>query len=148
MKNLPIGIQSFEKLRKNGDLYVDKTEKIYQLAIQSKPFFLSRPRRFGKSLLISTLDALFSGRKELFEGLYVYDKWDWSRKFPVIRIDWTMISHTTPEVMEISLSSWFRRLARDNGITLFSEYAPDCFGELIMELHRKTGEKVVVLVDE
>ncbi|MDR1120328.1 MAG: AAA family ATPase, partial [Dysgonamonadaceae bacterium] len=75
MKNLPIGIQSFESLRSDNYLYVDKTELIYRLVTTGKIYFLSRPRRFGKSMLISTLDALFSGRKELFEGLYIYDKW-------------------------------------------------------------------------
>lgn len=148
MKNLPVGIQSFEDIRSNHYLYVDKTEHLYRLATTGKVYFLSRPRRFGKSLTISTLDALFRGRKELFEGLYIYDKWDWSKKHPVIRIDWTAIKHATTEEIERDLSAWLKRLARDNEITLFSEYASSCFGELIVELHRKTGEKVVVLIDE
>ncbi|MDR0575788.1 MAG: ATP-binding protein [Tannerella sp.] len=148
MKNLPIGIQSFESLRSNSYLYIDKTEHIHRLVTTGKIYFLSRPRRFGKSMLISTLDALFSGRKELFEGLYIYDKWDWSKSNPVIRIDWTAIKHDTLEEIEISLSSRLKRLARGYEITLFSEYASDCFAEMIEELHRKTGKKAVVLVDE
>jgi hypothetical protein len=83
MKNLPIGIQSFEDLRSNDYLYVDKTELIRQIITNGKVYFLSRPRRFGKSLLISTMDALFRGKKELFEGLYIYDRWDWSRRHPL-----------------------------------------------------------------
>jgi hypothetical protein len=69
----------------------------------------SRPRRFGKSMLISTLDALFSGRKELFEGLYIEDKWDWSKSNPVIRIDWTAIKHDTPEEIETDLSDFCKK---------------------------------------
>jgi hypothetical protein len=148
MKNLPIGIQSFEKIRSNDFLYVDKTGDIYRLASLPGIYFLSRPRRFGKSLTISTLEALFKGQKELFEGLHIYDKWDWSKKYPVIRIDWTAIKHGTSEEIERSLSTRLKRLAHENEITLFSEYASDCFEELIVELHRKTGERVVVLVDE
>jgi hypothetical protein len=85
MKNLPIGIQSFDDLRRNNYLYVDKTEVIHRIISSGKVYFLSRPHRFGKSLLISTMDSLFRGDKELFEGLYIYDKWDWSRQYPVIR---------------------------------------------------------------
>ncbi|MDR2286399.1 MAG: AAA family ATPase, partial [Prevotellaceae bacterium] len=77
MKRLPVGIQSFEDLRDNGYLYVDKTEDIYRLILSGKIFFLSRPRRFGKSLMISTIQAIFEGRKDLFNGLYIYDKWNW-----------------------------------------------------------------------
>ncbi|GHT79457.1 hypothetical protein FACS189464_4220 [Bacteroidia bacterium] len=84
MKNLPIGIQSFEKLRSKGYLYVDKTQEILQLT-SSNIVFLSRPRRFGKSLLISTLGELYTGNQSLFEGLYIYDKWDWTQQYPVIR---------------------------------------------------------------
>ncbi|MDR2027311.1 MAG: AAA family ATPase, partial [Prevotellaceae bacterium] len=73
MKKLPIGIQSFEDLRSRDCIYVDKTEVIYRIISDGKVYFLSRPRRFGKSLLVSTLEAIFKGRKELFEGLYIYD---------------------------------------------------------------------------
>jgi predicted AAA+ superfamily ATPase len=73
---LPIGMQTFEKLRDNNAVYVDKTKHIYELISTGRVYFLSRPRRFGKSLLISTLKELFKGNEELFEGLYIYDKWD------------------------------------------------------------------------
>jgi hypothetical protein len=148
MKKLPIGIQTFEEIRTENYLYVDKTEYIHRIATTGKVYFLSRPRRFGKSLTISTLDALFSGKKELFEGLYIYDKWDWNKKYPVIRIDWTLVKHETPEEIERSLSLRLKMTARDNEITMLSEYAADCFGELIKELYRKTGAKVVILIDE
>ncbi|MDR0835220.1 MAG: AAA family ATPase [Tannerella sp.] len=100
MKKLPIGIQSFEKLRSEDFLYVDKTKEIHQLT-SSSIVFLSRPRRFGKSLLISTLGELYKGNKQLFKGLYVFDKWDWTQQYPVIRIDWTNIEHGSKEVGEI-----------------------------------------------
>jgi hypothetical protein len=127
---------------------VDKTELIFQLVTTGKIYFLSRPRRFGKSMLISTLDALFSGHKELFEGLYIYDKWDWSKSNPVIRIDWTAIKHDTPEEIETDVSEFLQGIATVNGITLNRSYASPRFGELITQLHLKTGQKVVILIDE
>jgi hypothetical protein len=147
MKNLPIGIQSFEKLRSEDFLYVDKTKEILQLT-RSNIVFLSRPRRFGKSLLISTLGELYKGNKHLFEGLYIYDKWDWTQQYPVIRIDWTSIEHGSKEEIERSMLSFLRRQANLYEISLVSEYASSLFAELIESVHRKTGKKVVVLIDE
>jgi hypothetical protein len=148
MKHLPIGTQSFENLRKNECIYVDKTEVIHRIISEGRIYFLSRPRRFGKSLLISTLEALFRGRKELFEGLYVYDRWDWSQPYPVVKIDWTMIDHSTPEGMKNSLVFHLKRMAQNYGMTLSAASAPDCFGELIESLYNRTGKQVVVLIDE
>ncbi|GAP72984.1 hypothetical protein SAMD00024442_52_9 [Candidatus Symbiothrix dinenymphae] len=147
MQKLPIGIQSFEKLRDEGCLYVDKTKEILQLT-SSNIVFLSRPRRFGKSLLVSTLEELYSGSQHLFEGLYIYDKWDWTQCYPVIRIDWTDIEHNSKEEMERSMLSYLKQLANFHQLTFVSEYASDCFAELITLLHRKKGNKVVVLIDE
>ncbi|MDR1455840.1 MAG: AAA family ATPase, partial [Tannerella sp.] len=147
-RKLPLGIQSFEKLREGNCVYIDKTEDIYRLVTDGSIYFLSRPRRFGKSLLISTLDALFSGRKELFEGLYIYDKWDWTQKYPLIRIDWTNISHAEPEEMKVSLRAYLQDIARKHGISLTRQTPSDCFGELIEQLHEKTGQKAVILIDE
>ncbi|MDR2424637.1 MAG: AAA family ATPase, partial [Prevotellaceae bacterium] len=148
MKNLPIGIQSFEDLRSNDYLYVDKTENIYRLITKGKIYFLSRPRRFGKSLLISTLDAIFSGRKDLFEGLWIYDKWDWTQQFPVIRIDWTRISHIDPEKMMTSMIGFLKDIAKKYNISLTKETESDCFRELISSLYEKFDKKVVILIDE
>jgi hypothetical protein len=147
MKKLPIGIQSFEKLRSEDFLYVDKTKDIEQLT-RSNIVFLSRPRRFGKSLLVSTLGELYKGNKSLFEGLYIYDKWDWTQQYPVIRIDWTRIKHQSKEEMERSMLSFLKQEANLYQLTFISEYAADCFAELIAFLHRTTGKKVVVLIDE
>ena len=92
----PIGIQSFEIIRKEGYAYIDKTEHIWRLATTGKYYFLSRPRRFGKSLLISTLEAYFKGKKELFKGLKIYGKEkDWC-EYPVLRLDFSGASYTTP----------------------------------------------------
>ncbi|MDR2762721.1 MAG: AAA family ATPase [Planctomycetaceae bacterium] len=148
MKNLPIGIQSFEDLRSKNYLYVDKTEIIYRMISTGRVYFLSRPRRFGKSLLLSTLEAIFKGRKELFEGLYIYDKWDWSQHYPVIKIDWTLISHATPEETKINMIGYLKEIAQNYQVTLTSQSMPDCFGELIQKLHDKTGKKITILVDE
>jgi len=87
MKLLLIGISDFRELIVGGYIYVDKTEYIYKLIRNGKYYFLSRPRRFGKSLLISTLEYLFKGEKELYKGLYIEDKWKWEETYPVIRID-------------------------------------------------------------
>ncbi|RME19007.1 MAG: hypothetical protein D6799_02105, partial [Bacteroidetes bacterium] len=86
MKKLPIGIQSFEEIITDNYIYVDKTPFIYQLISEGKYYFLSRPRRFGKSLMIDTLKCLFEGKKHLFENLFIYDKWNWNQQYPVIRI--------------------------------------------------------------
>jgi hypothetical protein len=148
MRKLPIGIQSFEDLRSNDYLYVDKTPVIHKFIMSGKIYILSRPRRFGKPLLISTLEEIFKGNRELFKGLYIYDNWNWERKFPVIRIDWINIKHSTPEEIEISLTDFLQDIAQMHGVTLTKHYASDCFAELIRLLHQKTGERVVVLVDE
>ncbi|HIJ59998.1 MAG TPA: AAA family ATPase [Nitrospirae bacterium] len=86
MRNLPIGIQSFSDIR-NNYIYVDKTIYIYDVVMSGKVYFLSRPKRFGKSLLIDTLKCLLESKKELFENLWIYDKWDWDKKYPVVKFD-------------------------------------------------------------
>jgi hypothetical protein len=148
MKKLPIGIQSFSDLRSNDYLYVDKTETVHRLVTAGKVFFLSRPRRFGKSLLIATLDALFRGQQELFEGLYIYDKWDWTQTYPVVRIDWTLISHSSPDEVKEGLIRYMQSIAGQFGLTLDSYSPQGCFSDLTRLLHEKTGKKVVILIDE
>jgi hypothetical protein len=148
LQRLPIGIQSFENIRQGGDIYIDKTQYIYQLINNHHIAFISRPRRFGKSLTISTLHELFNGRKDLFEGLYIYDKWDWAEVNPVIRIDWTLIKSTSPEIIDAELKISLQRQAQNNQITLISESADGCFSEIIETLHKKFNKKVVILIDE
>jgi hypothetical protein len=146
MKNLPIGIQSFADIRESDYIYVDKTQLVHQLVTTGKYYFLSRPRRFGKSLLISTLKSLFLGRKDLFEGLWIEDKWDWSKTNPVIHISFDAVSYTEmtlSEGLKIELSNQ----AKDYGLTLSSQDLKGLFKEFIMALSAKYG-KVVLLIDE
>ena len=98
MTKLPIGIQTFSEIREDNYAYVDKTRDIYNLIDRGKYYFLSRPRRFGKSLLIDTISELFKGSKEYFEGLFIYDKWDWETKYPVINISFGSGDYSTREL--------------------------------------------------
>ncbi|GHS85909.1 ATPase AAA [Bacteroidia bacterium] len=148
MKNLPIGIQSFEKLRESDCLYVDKTEIIHRLITSGKVFFLSRPRRFGKSLLVSTLEAIFRGQKELFEGLWIEDKIDWTQlNHPVVRIDFGGINNKTTEDLKKDFENVILQIAHNYGITL-TRTGAGSFAELITKMHTTTGQQVVVLIDE
>jgi hypothetical protein len=145
---LPIGIQDFEKLISNGYTYVDKTALIYKLASLHDPYFLSRPRRFGKSLLLSTLYALFSGKRHLFKGLWIENSdWDW-KEYPIIRLDMSAINNRTPEMFERALIHALNKIASEYGIILTEETSSDYLSELIKQLALATGQKVVVLIDE
>jgi len=152
MKRLPIGIQTFSELvdPRENHVYVDKTEVIYRLAATGKYFFLSRPRRFGKSVMLSTLDALFSARRELFSGLYIEDKWDWERRHPVIRISFGSGDFHTEERFDETifdnLKSNMRRLELDCDDA--GTRSNSCFRELIETASRTYGEKAVILIDE
>ncbi len=87
LQALPIGINTLSVIREQDMVYIDKTPLVWQMTKQPARFFLSRPRRFGKSLLVDTFKELFEGNRALFEGLYIHDKWDWSKSYPVIKID-------------------------------------------------------------
>ncbi|MDR2754978.1 MAG: ATP-binding protein [Planctomycetaceae bacterium] len=147
-KKLPIGIQSFSVLRKDNYLYVDKTENIHQMITSGRIYFLSRPRRFGKSLLVSALDELFSGSKDLFDGLFIFDKWDWSQKYPVIRLDFGNIAFKTSADLELSLTAFVKSIADKYSLSLSDAPYSYQFGELIQKIHQSTGQQVVILVDE
>ncbi|MDR0832720.1 MAG: ATP-binding protein [Candidatus Symbiothrix sp.] len=149
MKNLPIGIQSFAKLRNSDNLYIDKTEQIHSLITSGTTYFLSRPRRFGKSLLVSTLEAVFKGQKELFKGLWIEDKVDWTElNHPVIRIDFGGTSNRSPEGLANSLNDLVTATALDYDVNLEKEELSDRFAELIAKLHISTGYQTVILIDE
>jgi hypothetical protein len=149
LPNLPVGKSSFESIRENKDLYVDKTRWIHQMVSRGDYYFLSRPRRFGKSLTVSTLRCLFEGRRELFDGLWIaeHGEWEW-REHPVILLDFNGISHETPEILTASLQEHIGLQARANEISIQTTMLKGQFMELIIALHQKTGEKVVILVDE
>ncbi|GHT42392.1 ATPase AAA [Bacteroidia bacterium] len=148
MQKLPIGMQSFANLRNDDYLYIDKTEIIHRLITSGRPFFLSRPRRFGKSLLVSTLEAIFKGQKELFKGLWIEDKWDWTKQHPVIRIDFGGTANRSPENLQSSLNSLVDSYALQHQLSLSRETLPGRFQELLEQIHKSTKQQVVVLVDE
>ncbi|MDR1196418.1 MAG: ATP-binding protein [Endomicrobium sp.] len=149
MKNLPISTQSFEILRQTDCVYVDKTKHIFELIKNGRVYFLSRPRRFGKSLLISTFEELFKGNKRLFEGLYIYDKWVWSEKYPIIHLDFADLAYNTPEELKLTLNNFLNKTAAANSASLQDDMPVSVkFSELIEKLYSKTGQRVVVLVDE
>ncbi|GAA5819801.1 MAG: AAA family ATPase [Methanobrevibacter sp. CfCl-M3] len=147
-KRIRLGKQTFEFLIKNNFLYVDKTKDIYNLIYNESTVFLSRPRRFGKSLLVSTLDNLFLGNKDLFKGLYIYDKWDWSKKYTVINIDLSKPFNEDNEQFKESLNFYLNRIAKHFSIDLIGEHPNDKLSELIEELYYKHNNEIVVLVDE
>nr|WP_320193827.1 AAA family ATPase [uncultured Desulfobacter sp.] len=148
MKKLPIGIQTFAKIIENDLCYVDKTPLIAQLAEQGEFYFLSRPRRFGKSLLIDTIAEAFQGKKALFKGLYLENNWNWDSSHPVIRIDFAEGVYKTLDRLESRMMRILTKHAEQEKIILSCTHIDDCFEELITALHKKTGQRVVVLVDE
>jgi len=143
MKKLPVGIQDFADIIRNDYLYIDKTEYVYKL-LQAKYYFLSRPRRFGKSVLISTLKEFFSGKKELFKNLWIYDKVDW-KKHPIIHIDFSKSGHKVAG-LEKAIDEILKTCAKAYQIELSDQVYPLKFNELITKLSEK--EKLVLLIDE
>ncbi len=151
LKKLPIGIQTFRKIREDGDYcYVDKTGFALSLSETGTYYFLSRPRRFGKSLFLDTLKELFEGSEDLFRGLAIHGQWDWSRRYPVIRLDFAGgVVQTRAE-----LDRRIQWLLRDNAerLDLPCDWThndiPGCFSDLMRAAHEVTGQRVVVLVDE
>ena len=146
MKKLPIGTQYFPTLIEDNCLYIDKIERIYQLINSARIYFMSRPRRFGKSLLISTLEAIFKGQKELFKNLWIEKSdlvWD---EHPVIRVDFAGLDLRTPEKLEYSLAASLDDTAKKYDIHLAQQELKLKFKELVTKL--SAINKVVLLVDE
>ena len=148
IKRLPIGIQTYEKLIEQNCLYVDKTAYIGKMISHSSYIFLSRPRRFGKSLLVSTLQAYFEGRKELFEGTYIgRTETEWTQ-YPVLKFSMASAKHTDAPKLHRFLNSMLEREEQRWGIATPKQDANDRLQDLILTAHRQTGKKVVVLIDE
>ena len=144
----PIGIQSFEDIRRGGYVYVDKTELIYKLAATGKYYFLSRPRRFGKSLLVSTMEAYFQGKKELFEGLAIASlEKDWV-EYPVLHFDLSGASYTDMEALNDKIGRQLETLESRFGVVKKYKTFSVRFDNLIECAFNKTGRQVVILVDE
>ncbi|MBQ9526727.1 MAG: AAA family ATPase [Fretibacterium sp.] len=146
---LPIGVQSFEMLRQEGYLYVDKTARLLELVRTSGRCFLSRPRRFGKSLTLSTLDAMFRGKAGLFEGLAAGE---WVRKqaehpSPVLRFDMSVMKSDSAGGLEQTLVETLQRKARELGLTLYSKTVEGMFQDILLSLYEREG-KIAVLIDE
>ena len=147
-RKLPIGIQTFREIREGWYYYVDKTAYARRLLDEGKHYFLSRPRRFGKSLFLDTCKELFEGNEALFEGLAVHDRWDWSVRHPVVRLSFGKGNFKVPEYLHTNLMAQLDGVERASGVTSPYATGPERFGHLLETLHERTGRRVVVLVDE
>ncbi|MBN2895148.1 MAG: ATP-binding protein [Campylobacterales bacterium] len=149
MQMLPIGIQTFQKIRSDDYVYIDKTPEALKLIHSGHQyFFLSRPRRFGKSLFIDTLHNIFDGKQELFEQLHIHDKYDWSKRYPVIRMDFGNQKAKTPEKLALYIKNRLFDIAQHYDVEINREEYYEIFKELITNLQEKYNQKVVILIDE
>ena len=148
-RRYPVGIQTFERLRKENYLYIDKTDLVWKMTKTSPYVFLSRPRRFGKSLLTTTLDSYFKGQKELFEGLKIMDlETEWE-SYPVIHLDLSMAKgRNTAEELRRVLLSLLNPIMEEYGLSGKGEFPGDILRNLILRAYEKTGKQVVVIIDE
>ena len=147
-RRLPIGIQTFRKLREENAYYVDKTPYVERLNNHGTHYFLSRPGRFGKSLFLDTLKELFEGSEELFAGLYIHDRWTWSVRHPVVRLSFGSANFKDPLRLDEDVALQLEYLEERAGIPARQVNAASRFRRLLQELHRTAGRRVVVLVDE
>jgi hypothetical protein len=144
---LSTGRQSFRDLRESNCIYVDKTQHIYNIVTQGKMYFLSRPRRFGKSLIVSTLAELFKSSRELFKDTWIEDKWDWSKQSPIIHISFSSVAYEN-QGLEAGIRQFLLKLYKKNNVDYNGENnLKTLFSDLIEALHDKHG-KVVILIDE
>ena len=147
-RRLPIGIQTFRTIREEGCYYVDKTPHVRRLLDEGTHYFLSRPRRFGKSLFLDTLKELFEGNEPLFAGLAIHDGWDWSVRHPVLRLSFGSGNFNEPGHVATSLMAQLDAVERESGVASDYRTGPQRFAHLLESLHRRAGQRVVVLVDE
>ncbi|MDE0123259.1 MAG: AAA family ATPase [Bryobacterales bacterium] len=145
---LPIGIHTFRKLRESNCYYVDKTGYAVRLVEEGTHYFLSRPRRFGKSLFLDTLKELFEGSRELFEGLQAWDRWDWSVCYPVVHLSFGGGHFGERGYLHTNLMAEFDAIERDAEVERRYDTGPERLKHLLRTLHRRSGRRVVVLVDE
>ncbi len=147
-RRLPIGMQTFRELRERDCYYVDKTAYIERLLDEGKHYFLSRPRRFGKSLFLDTLKELFEGNEELFAGLSIHERHDWSERHPVVRLSFGGGNFKEPANLDASVMAQLEGVAEQAGVSPRYATAPERFAHLIRTLHAHAGQRVAVLVDE
>ena len=147
-RKLPIGIQTFREIREDHCYYVDKTAYIGRLVDEGKHYFLSRPRRFGKSLFLDTLKELFEGNEPLFEGLAIHERWDWSVRHPVLRLDFSSGNFKEPGDLYKDAMEQLDAIEREVAVRSGYDTARGRFRHVLKTLHQQTGQRVVVLVDE
>jgi hypothetical protein len=148
MKRLPLGVQTFSKLILDNHYYVDKTEFVHKLANIGTYFFLSRPRRFGKSSFLDTLHNAYEGNEALFKGLFLEKNWVWSKKHPVIKISFGGGETTSLEGLKLVIQDMFLAFQRQFQITFESSSFSGKFKELIVHLYKQFNQKIVILIDE
>ncbi|MYH29825.1 MAG: ATP-binding protein [Acidobacteria bacterium] len=147
-RRLPIGLQTLRHLDERNCYYVDKTGYVARLVDEGTHYFLSRPRRFGKSLLLDTLKELFEGNERLFNGLQVHEHWDWAVRYPVVRLDFGGGHFAAPGGLESNVMDQLAAVERRAGVVGDFATVPGRFAALLEALHAKTGQRVVVLIDE
>ena len=144
----PIGIQNFGEVRRGGYIYVDKTPWMWKMIDEGKYYFLSRPRRFGKSLMVSTLEAFFSGERELFKGLYVDTvEWDW-QQYPIMHLDLNVKKYDTKEDLDKLLNRHLEQWELAYDSPYGDRDLEERFLQVVRLAYEKTGRQVVILVDE
>ncbi|EIJ35602.1 ATP-binding protein [Thiothrix nivea] len=147
-KKLPIGIQTFAKMRQGDYYYVDKTAMIKDMIDNGTHYFLSRPRRFGKSLLLDTIKELFEGNEELFQGLAIHEHWDWSTLFPVLRFSFGFGNFRQADYLQHNLGAQLDQLEQQFNLKTTYTTCPERFQALIRHVHQHSGQPVAILVDE
>ena len=147
-RKLPIGMQTFREIREMNCYYVDKTAYVGRLLDEGKHYFLSRPRRFGKSLFLDTCKELFEGNEPLFEGLAIHDRWDWSVRHPVLRLSFGSGNFKEPGQLALNLKEQLAAAERRAGVVTDYDTAPGRLAALLEALHRQSDQTVTVLVDE
>ena len=148
LKTLPVGISTLSEICNRNCVYVDKSKFVKQLVETGKYYFLSRPRRFGKSLFLDTLKQAFLGNKELFNGLYLESNWDWNTKYPVIHISFASGELESKEKLSEKIHDLINEIASNYEVMLDTKSISSRFKELIIELYKKYNQQVVVLIDE
>ena len=144
----PIGIQSFEEIRLDNYTYVDKTRFVFKMVSEGKYYFLSRPRRFGKSMLLSTFEAFFEGKHELFEGLYIYDKVTEWQAYPILHLDLNTREYKDEQSLRDELNKHLEKWEGLYGNQYQGRALEERFTQLIELAYRQTGKQVLILVDE
>ena len=147
-KSLPIGIQTFSRIRQENHYYVDKTQLALDLIASGAHYFLSRPRRFGKSLFLDTLKELFEANELLFTGLAAQDHWDWSVKYPVLRFSFGGENYRDTENLNDTLDTQLQLLEAQFNLPPQTNSINGRFAHLLVKLHEQAGKPVVVLIDE